>query len=40
MKGITKYLVFAVAVLLVVGIAMRIEFTKNLIFGTTTTAAK
>lgn len=40
MDGIGKYALFALAVLIVVAIAFRVDFIKNLVFGTTTTAAK
>lgn len=36
MKGIQGWLIFAVAVLVIVAIAFRIDMVKNLIFGTTT----
>ena len=37
MKGIGGWLIFAVAVLVIVAVAMRVDFVKNLVFGTTTT---
>lgn len=40
-KGLTGWLTFAVVVLVIVAIAFRIDFVKNLVFGTTTaTVAK
>lgn len=40
MKGVQGWLVFALAVLVIIAIAFRVDFVKNLIFGTTTTTGK